>query len=191
MSAHHVQEVRLRLMRPNDMFEMPQTDLFSEYRNFLTGMELCLSQLRAKLSRRPVRLVIELPPAEITDELPDRFGATLRRYCDHRLRYTTTERRALRIGGVTAMRIGIPLAVLGLAITWWANAGENHGEPTIVADHLGWVLGWLGLWYPLDQLLFYPLAYGREQRALRRLQAAEVVIEPYHHAPLVAPPVSA
>ena len=40
----------------------------------------------------------------------------------------------------------------------------------MVADHLGWVLGWLGLWYPLDQLLFYPLAYGREQRALRRLR---------------------
>src|SRR5262249_27012871 len=85
MCADHVQEVRLRLMRPNDMFEMPQTDLFSEYRNFLTGMELCLSELRANLSRRPVRLVIELPPAEITDELPDRFTATLHRYCDHRL----------------------------------------------------------------------------------------------------------
>ena len=55
----------------------------------------------------------------------------------------------------------------------------------MVADHLGWVLGWLGLWYPLDQLLFYPLAYGREQRALRRLRDAEVVIEPYHLAPLV------
>ena len=83
-------------MRPADMFEMPQTDLFSEYRNFLTGMELCMSELRARLSRRPVRLVIELPESEITEDLPARFVATLHRYCDHRLRYTTTERRALR-----------------------------------------------------------------------------------------------
>ena len=87
-------------MRPADMFEMPQTDLFSEYRNFLTGMELCMSELRARLSRRPVRLVIELPESEITDDLPAQFVATLHRYCDHRLRYTTTERRALRIGGL-------------------------------------------------------------------------------------------
>jgi hypothetical protein len=185
MAADHLQVVHLRLMRPADMFEMPQTDLFSEYRNFLTGMELCMSELRARFSRRPVRLEIELPESEITEDLPARFASTLHRYCDHRLRYTTTERRALRIGGLTAFRIGLPLAAAGLAITWWANTGENLTEPTVVADHLGWVLGWLGLWYPLDQLLFYPLAYGREQRALRRLRDAQVVIEPYLPAPLV------
>ena len=147
-------------MRPADMFEMPQTDLFSEYRNFLTGMELCMSELRARFSRQPVRLVIELPESEITEDLPggswQRSTATATT-----VRYTTTERRALRIGGLTAFRIGLPLAAVGLAITWWANTGENLTEPTVVADHLGWVLGWLGLWYPLDQLLFYPLAYGR------------------------------
>ena len=185
MAADHLQVVHLRLMRPSDMFEMPQTDLFSEYRNFLTGMELCMSELRARFSRRPVRLVIELPQSEITEDLSARFVSTLHRYCDARLRYTTTERRALRIGGLTAFRIGLPLAAVGLAITWWANTGENLTEPTVVADHLGWVLGWLGLWYPLDQLLFYPLAYGREQRALRRLRDAEVVMEPYRLAPLV------
>jgi len=185
MDADHLQVVRLRLMRPSDMFELPQTDLFSEYRNFLTGMELCMSELRARLSRRPVRLVIELPEAEITDDLPARFVATLRRYCDHRMRYTTSEKRALRIGGLTAFRIGLPLAAVGLVITWWANTGENLTEPTVIADHLGWVLGWLGLWYPLDQLLFYPMGYGREQRALRRLRDAEVRIEPYRPAALV------
>jgi len=35
---------------------MPSTDLFSEYRNFLTGVEICLSELRSRRSGRPVRL---------------------------------------------------------------------------------------------------------------------------------------
>jgi hypothetical protein len=41
---------------------------------------------------------------------------------------------------------------------------------------------WLGMWFPLDQLLFYPLAYGREDRVLRLLQNAEVVIAPHRAA---------
>jgi hypothetical protein len=161
------------------MFEVPQTDLFSEFRNFLTGIEFCISELRSRFDRRPVRLVIQLPPSEITDELPDRFRATLRRYCEHRIRYSVKERRALRISGLSAMRVGLPLAIVGLTITWWANTGGNLGEPTVVADHLGWVLGWVGLWYPLDRALFDPHAYGREQRVLELLRDADVHFEPY------------
>ena len=73
------QVIELRLQRPHDMFEMPQTDLFSEYRNFLTGVELCVSELRARRDRRPIRLEIELPAEEIDDELPARMARTLTR----------------------------------------------------------------------------------------------------------------
>ena len=68
-------------------------------------------------------------------------------------------------------------AATGLAISWFANRGVSYDEPEVVADHLGWVLGWVGLWYPLDQFLFYPLAYGRERRALERLRDAEVIFD--------------
>ncbi len=56
-----VQVIRLRLMRAREMFELSQTDLFSEYRNFLTGIDFCLSELRGRRSARPVRLEILLP----------------------------------------------------------------------------------------------------------------------------------
>ena len=38
---------------------------------------------------------------------------------------------------------------------------------------------WLGLWFPLDQVLFYPLSYRREERALELLRDADVVISAY------------
>lgn len=176
------QVVRLRLVHLDDMFEMPRTDLFSEYRNFLTGADFCISELRARVSRKPVLLHVELPPSEIDEGVADRFRYTLRRYCEHRIRYSVRERRALRIGGVSALRIGLPLAIAGMVLTWWANVGADSEEAAIVTDHLGWVLAWLGLWYPLDQLLFYPLAYNREQRVLTLLRDADVVIEPYRTA---------
>ena len=45
-------------------------------------------------------------------------------------------------------------------------------------DSGGWVLVWVGLWFPLDTLVFTPLAYSREIRALERLRSATVTVEP-------------
>ena len=67
------QVIELRLMRAHDMFEMPQTDLFSEYRNFLTGVDFCLSELRGRRSWRPVRL--RLPSGAVAART--RLGSTV------------------------------------------------------------------------------------------------------------------
>lgn len=171
------QVIELRLTRPHDMFEMPQTDLFSEYRYFLTGVEFCLSELRSRRSRRPVRLEIHLPPEELDDEVQDRIARTLRRYCNRRIRYNRHESLAQRIGGVSALRVGVPVTALGLIMTVVATSiHPSGGAAQLIVDHLGWVLAWIGLWFPLDQFLFNPLAYGRESRALRLLAEADVVV---------------
>ena len=52
------QVIALRLIRPREMFELSQTDLFSEYRNFLTGVDFCLSELRVRRAAGKVRLEI-------------------------------------------------------------------------------------------------------------------------------------
>ena len=54
--------IELRLNRAEEMFALAQTDLFSEYRNFLTGAEYCISLLRSQRIRGPVRLELSLPP---------------------------------------------------------------------------------------------------------------------------------
>jgi hypothetical protein len=174
------QVIELRLTQADDMFEMPHTDLFSEYRNFLTGVDFCLSELRGRRSRRPVRLDIRMPPEEIDDGMAERLARTLRRYCNHRIRYNQREGLAQRVGGVSALRIGVPVSALGLVLTWIATGIQPiGGAGNLVTDHLGWVLAWIGLWFPLDAFLFYPLAYGRESRVLRLLADAEVDVRPY------------
>jgi hypothetical protein len=178
------QVIELRLMRAHDMFEMPQTDLFSEYRNFLSGVDFCISELRGRQSRRPVQLDIHLPPEEIDDGVAERLARTLRRYCDHRIRYNGRETRALRVGGVSALRIGIPVSAVGLVLTVVATTIKPEGgAANLVTDHIGWVLAWIGLWFPIDEFLFYPLIYGRETRVLRMLSNAEVVVAPYRVGP--------
>jgi hypothetical protein len=173
------QVIRLRLTRPQEMFELPHTDLFSEYRNFLTGVDFCLSELRGRAPLRPVLLEIELPPEQIDDGVAGRIGRTLHRYCDLRIRYNRHESRAQRFGGITALGIGVPLAAIGLALTVAASLVHPwSGIPHVITDTLGWVLVWIGLWFPFDQMVFYPLHYSRESRVLRKLGEAEIQVVP-------------
>ncbi len=162
------------------MFVLAQTDLFSEYRNFMTGLEYCISVLRSRRSRGPVRIELSLPSDQIEEGINQRIGRTLNRYCDHRIAYNQRERRAVRLDGVSSLWVGIPIVVLGfLLVIIKGSIVGSTGNANLVLDSGGWVLVWVGLWFPLDTLLFTPLSYGRENRVLARLRNASVVVEPY------------
>ena len=96
------------------------------------------------------------------------------------MRYNRRERSALRLDGVTALRIGIPVTIVGLFLTVTSSRFEAPDDDAVklVLDHLGWVLAWIGLWFPLDTFLFYPHAYARETRVLRLLRDADIVLGP-------------
>ncbi len=105
---------------------------------------------------------------------------------DDEMRATVEDSR--RFDGVSALRVGIPIAAVGLVIMAWAAQIEPvDGIERLLTDHFGFVLAWLGLWYPLDQFFFYPLTYGRENRVLAMLRDAEVTVEPHHVSSLAAP----
>jgi hypothetical protein len=74
------------------------------------------------------------------------MSRTLRRYCAHRTTYNRHEQRATRFTGVSSLRIGLPVAALGLLLTWSSvRLTDEDSALRLVTDHLGWVLGWLGL----------------------------------------------
>ena len=160
------------------MFNLAQTDLFSEYRNFMTGVEYCISVLRSHRTGGPVRLELTLPSAEMNEGVSEHIGRTLHRYCEHRIAHNQRERRATRFDGVSSLWVGLPIAVLGfiLVIVKSSLVGST-GNTNLIVDTGGWILVWIGLWFPLDTLLFTPLAYGRENRVLERLRTADIIIE--------------
>jgi len=169
--------IPLHLNHAYEMFEMPQADLFSEYRNFLTGVDYCISELRSHPGKAPIRLEVSMPDTEVDDEVANRIGRTMRRYCDHRIAYNKREQRASRFDGAASLWIGLPIAALGMLVVILGakltNPSDNGG---LVLNTGGWILAWIGLWFPLDSMLFTPLGYGRENQALRLLGDAEVVV---------------
>ena len=115
-----------------------------------------------------------------TTALSGRLARTLRRYCDHRIRYNRREGQAQRLCGVSALRIGVPVTAVGLAVTVAATKiRPSTSAANIITDHIGWVLAWIGLWFPIDQFLFSPLAYRGESRVLRLLARAEIDVQPH------------
>jgi hypothetical protein len=175
MNRGRGQVIELRLSHAEDMFALAQTDLFSEYRNYLTGVEYCISLLRSQRLRSPVRLQLSLPPAEVEDGMADRISVALRRYCNQRIRYNERERRAVRLSGVRSLIVGIPIVVVGYLLVIFENRLVAPSG-NIVLDTTGWVFVWVGIWFPLDTFFFSPLGYGRENRALEHLRDAEISV---------------
>jgi hypothetical protein len=170
--------IEIRLNSASEMFELAPTDLFSEFRNYLTGVEMCLSELRSRASRGAVKLVVSLPAAAVDEHTSRHIARTLRAFCDQRLSYNRREQRAVRFDGVAALRVGLPITVVGLVLTAYAARMAEASNEVIqaITDHLGWVLAWVGIWFPLDVFFFYPLQYQRENRALEVLRVADVEV---------------
>lgn len=168
------QVISLHLERLSELFEPPETDLFSRDRAnyYLAGLDSAISQLRGRPdSRRPVRLEITVPATEMTSSGQHMVARAVRRYCELRIQYNRSEKRAARHDGRASLKVGLPVAAVGIILAAVFQTG-------ILADVIGAVLTWVGLWYPLDQLLFYPSEFTRENRPLSRLQDAEVVLFP-------------
>jgi hypothetical protein len=178
MAGLSPQIISLSLASPEEMFVLAPADLFSESRNWMTGLEYSISVLRSGRSKGPVQIKMALPSEQISEGIEQRVQRTLTRYCDHRISYNQRERRAVRLDGVVSLWIGLPIVVLGfiLVIIKGSIVGST-GNANLVLDTGGWVLVWIGLWFPLDTLIFTPLSYGRENRVLKRLRTADVIID--------------
>ena len=172
--------IELRLNSADEMFALAQTDLFSEYRNYLTGIEQCISVLRSQRTRLPPRLELSLPPSQLEDHLAERIGGAMRRYCNQRISYNKRERRAVRLDGLWSLWVGVPLVVIGyLLVIFEGRLVGPTGNVNLVFDTTGWVLVWVGIWFPLDTFFFTPLGYRRENRALQHLRDAEISVVPW------------
>ncbi len=171
--------ISLDLDRAIDMFEAPRIELGSEHGAFQPGISRCIAEVAGQPIGHAVRLEVTLPQSEITPDIEQRITTTLRRYCDERFHTNEGRKKSMRRSGVRALRIGLPVTLFGLAITAFAfHVGDGDDPQTAVVDILGWVLAWLGLWYPFDKILFYPSDFVRENRVLAVLRDAQVTVVP-------------
>jgi hypothetical protein len=142
-----------------------------------------IDELVQALDARPVRapqVVIRLPQHELHDDTRPHIERALHAYCDQRLEHTTRNIAAQRRDGLRALVLGVILFTVGFFVAREiSQSGLDADIRLFLADGIFLIFAWVGMWYPLDALIYYPARQRRDRRVLRRLRDARVTVTPW------------
>jgi hypothetical protein len=181
------QDVVLKLNTIGELFNAPDVDPFSENAIDVLGEAALPHAVRQMLARRirhwhEARLVIQLPPNQITPDLQAQTRAAVSRYCvarieDNRLTIRLSRvRSALGLAMVAVISAVVIVAALLLFSTIFASLSETVG--IVVAASIS-VFVWVILWDPMEKLIFDWVTPALENRNLRGIMDMELVVEPW------------
>jgi hypothetical protein len=167
-------DITIRLASLEDLFRAPEPQQFTATGRLISGMEELILTLHGR--RIPKRLRTTIVLAEAAPE-PDQeaLAQLIRRYCDLRLQEVELrmrgqgrqQRRALIVGGL--------LFVLGVAFAGeFTTSFWPEEVRTLLGDGIFLVIAWVGLWYPLDYLVFGRQPLLQDRKVLSSLRRAEV-----------------
>lgn len=174
-------EMALALADLRYLFEAPAIDPMAGSHMGLSGLDEILARL--KRDRLPkegqLRLKLTVPAAQIGPDTQANLGKALRDYAGAQIAAEETGLQFIRRETAQSMRVG----GLFLAICLILAALVDHLTllPPFVQSLLRESLviaGWVGLWHPLDLLLYswWPNRY--RIRLLSRVKNAEVSLQP-------------
>jgi hypothetical protein len=168
--------LELRLEHVEDLFAVPGDAMLREHARLYPGID----ELVQALDARPVRVphvVIRFPAEALRDDTGARIGNAVRAYCDQRLEHTRHQIAAQRRDGLRALILGVVLFSVGFLVARWVSQSDLDADVRLfLADGIFLIFAWVGLWYPLDALIYYPARQRRDRRVLRRLRAAEITV---------------
>jgi hypothetical protein len=173
-------ELTLELREAGELFTGRRPDVASGWPPLPPGIEQIRDELDAHSLPAALATVIVLPRAEVRPDLDCDIARAIERYCGIGISKAENEIRLLRREGIRTLMIGLSLFVVFVAI---AEAMVRTGLPGPVRNFLGEdglfiVVGWVGLWYPIETLLYSGRPYRREIAILRTIRDMQIVIRP-------------
>jgi hypothetical protein len=185
------QDVVLKLNAIGELFNAPDVNPFAENEIDVLGEAALPHAVRQMLARRirhwhEARLVIQLPPDQITPDLQTQTQAAVRRFCaakieDNRLTIRLSRvRSAIGLAVVTIISIAVMAAAWLLFSTILASEANSTIAALVVASISVFV--WVILWDPMEKLIFDWVTPALENRILRGVMDMELVVEPWRQA---------
>jgi hypothetical protein len=169
-------ELTLELKDADELFVARDPDVASG----MPGLPSGIDRIRQELDTRPLpgslAAVIVLPAANVTPSLAWDIGRAVESYCEMGITSAKDDIRRLRREGIQTMIIGLSLFAAFVSI---AETVVRTGLPQPVKDFLGsdglfLVVGWVGLWYPIETLIYTPRPHHREIAMLRVIRTMRV-----------------
>lgn len=171
-------ELTLELEDADELFAARGPDVASGMPGLPSGVDRIREQLDTRALPGSLAAVIVLPSAEIKPDLAGDIGRAVERYCEMGIARAECEIRLLRREGFHTFLIGLSLFVAFVAI---AEAIGRTGLPSplrnlLAEEGLFIVVGWVGLWYPIETLLYGSRPYRREIAILRAIRGMRIEV---------------
>jgi hypothetical protein len=174
------EDVIVALYRPAELFSVTPEAMLERDARIEPGADEIVNELlgRSRVQRR-ARIVVTLPAEQITDGVADILQVALRRYCEARLARVQRETELAWRQGLRSLGSGSILFVVGLLL----SAGFLEPDvPDFWQNLLGngvfLVIGWVGLWYPLDLLFFARQPLKREALIVKAISRMPLLVQP-------------
>lgn len=172
-------ELTLELQAADELFAGRGPDVASGRPALPPGIEQIRDELSSRPPRTPVAAVIVLPRARFRPDLARDISRAVERYCDMGISRADNELRVLRREGMRALVIGAILFAVFVTIS--ESIISSHvpdGIKAFFGDGLFLVIAWVGLWYPLDTLIFSLRPYRREKSVLQAMRRMQIEVRP-------------
>jgi hypothetical protein len=170
-------DVVIELDNADELFAADPSGLLAGAHRIDSGMDELVERLLAqKQIPADQRVVLDIA-SECSDELATEVVATMRRYCELRLRRANREHDLIWRQGMRSLVSGSLLFAAGILLSY-AFTRPVFGEFAngLLGNGVFLVVAWVGLWYPLDLLFIAREQAKREIRVLGKMLTMPVIV---------------
>src|SRR5512139_2385571 len=181
------QDVVLKLNTIGELFNAPDINPFAENEIDVLGEAALPNAARQMLARRirhwhEARLIIQLPPDQITPDLQTQTRAAVRRFCTAKIEDNRLTIRLSRVRSAIGLAVVTIISAVVIGVAWllFSTIFAAQAETTVAALVFASisVFVWVILWDPMEKLIFDWVQPHMENRILRRIPTLDIVIRP-------------
>ena len=174
------EDVVVALDRPAEMLSVNPEAMLERDARIEPGADEIVNELlgRSRVQRQ-ARIVVTLPAEQMTPGIAETLHAALRRYCEARLARVQRETQVAWRQGLRSLGTGSILFVVGLLLSsGFLQPDVPEFWQNLLGNGVFLVIGWVGLWYPLDLLFFARQPLKREALIVQAISRMPLSVQP-------------
>ena len=178
-------DIEIAVSSPIHLFDAPAINPFSENELEILGMSglaYITRQLQAhRRDLKHARLLVRMPPDQITPGLDRRLADAVHRYCRAKIEDNEVEIHLIRFRSAIGLGSLMVIVAVIVAVAYFLYIGPLADIPQAVQVAIAFTISlfaWVSLWDPLEALIFNPIALMRENFTLRRINELDIAVEP-------------
>jgi hypothetical protein len=173
------EDVIVALDRPAELLSVEPEAMLERDARIEPGADEIVNELlgRSKVQRR-ARIVVTLPAEQVSAGTAETLQTALHRYCEARLSRVQREIEVAWRQGLRSLGSGSILFVVGLLLsTGFLEPDVPQFWQDLLGNGVFLVIGWVGLWYPLDLLFFARQPLKREAQIVEAISRMPLVVQ--------------